>query len=296
MCFGALGSDTGGSIRQPAAYCGITGLKPTYGRVSTRGVVPLSWSLDHIGPLCRTAADAALLLDAIAGYDPLDPGSVDHPVKRYSEAILADTGALRIGVVRRPFFEQLEPQIESAVEAALKVIAKFTAGFTEAELPAYRTLPITGAEAYAFHLPYFNKTPELYQPMTRQRIAAGASVTAAAYIETRRELERLRRSVDDVFSSVDLLVTPTSSLLQMTIEEGAVPEVPPAGAVPLSLRNTQPFNIFGLPAISVPCGFTRDGMPIGLQIAGPRFKESRVLALAHAYQQATDWHARRPPV
>lgn len=296
LCFGALGSDTGGSIRQPAAYCGITGLKPTYGRVSTRGVVPLSWSLDHAGPLCRNAGDAALLLEAIAGYDPLEPNCVDYPVERYSMAMRAKTSALRIGVVRHPFFEQIDPQIETAVNAALEVIAKLTAGIGDAQLPAYQTLPVVGAEAYAFHLPYITKTPELYQPTTRQRIAGGATVTAAAYIEGRRELDRLRRSVGSTFSSVDLLVTPTSPLPQMTIEEGAIPDVPAPGAVSLTLRNTQPFDIFGLPAISIPCGFTREGMPIGLQITGPRFGESRVLALANAYQQVTDWHTRQPPV
>jgi aspartyl-tRNA(Asn)/glutamyl-tRNA(Gln) amidotransferase subunit A len=296
LCFGALGSDTGGSIRQPAAYCGITGIKPTYGRVSTRGVVPLSWSLDHAGPLCRTAGDAALLLEAIAGYDPLEPNSVDYPVERYSMAMRARTNALRIGVVRHPFFEQLDPEIETAVNSALEVIGKLTAGIGDAQLPAYERLPVASVEAYAFHLPYFSKTPELYQTMTRQRIASGATVTATAYVEGRRELDRLRRAVGDVFSSVDLLVTPTSPVRQMTIEEGAIPDVPPAGGVALSLRNTQPFDIFGLPAISVPCGFTRDGMPIGLQITGPRFGESRVLALANAYQQVTDWHTRQPPV
>jgi aspartyl-tRNA(Asn)/glutamyl-tRNA(Gln) amidotransferase subunit A len=294
LCFAALGSDTGGSIRQPAAYCGITGLKPTYGRVSTRGVVPLSWSLDHVGPLCRTAADAALLLEAIAGYDPLESNSLDHPVERYSVAARAKTGALKIGVVRRPFFEQLNPEIEAAVNSAIEVIAKLTAGIGEAQLPSFRPLPVLSAEAYTFHLPYFTKTPELYQPMVRQRIAAGAVVTAPAYIEARRELDRLRRSVGGVFSSVDLLITPTSPRTQMTIEEGAIPDVPPPGVSSLALRNTSPFDIFGLPAISVPCGFTSDGMPIGLQIAGPHFGESRVLALAHAYQQVTDWHTRQP--
>jgi aspartyl-tRNA(Asn)/glutamyl-tRNA(Gln) amidotransferase subunit A len=223
LCFGALGSDTGGSIRQPAAYCGVTGLKPTYGRVSTRGVVPLAWSLDHVGPLCRTAGDAALLLEAIAGYDPLEPGSADYPVERYSVAMRAKTGALKIGVVRRPFFELLDDEIEVAVNNALEVIAKFTAGVGDAQLPSLRMLPILGVEAYAFHLPYFTKTPDLYQPMTRQRIAAGATVTAAAYVDARRELDRLRRSVGNSFSSVDLLISPTSPLPQMTIEEGAIP-------------------------------------------------------------------------
>ena len=296
MCFGALGSDTGGSIRQPAAYCGITGLKPTYGRVSTRGVVPLSWSLDHIGPLCRTALDAAILLEAIAGYDVQEPTSVDWPVESYSHAIRAKTAGLRLGVVRRPFFEQLDPEIETAVNVALDVLRKMTAGLADAELPSYQTLPVAGAEAYAYHAPYFTRTPELYQPMTRLRLAGGATVTAAAYIEGRRELDRLRHAVNSVFSKADLLVSPTSPSPQITIEEGAIPDVPPPGGVSRLLRNTQPFDIFGLPAISIPCGFTRDGMPIGVQIAGPRFGESRVLALAHAYQQVTDWHARRPPM
>jgi aspartyl-tRNA(Asn)/glutamyl-tRNA(Gln) amidotransferase subunit A len=294
LCFGALGSDTGGSIRQPAAYCGVTGFKPTYGRVSIRGVVPLSWSLDHAGPLCRSAADAALLLEAIAGYDPLEVTSVDYPIERYSLAMRLKTGTLRIGVVRRPFLEQVDPEIEMAVNKALGVIGTLTAGIRDAELPSYTTLPVVGAEAYSFHLPYFSKSPELYQPMTRQRIAAGTTVSTAAYIEGRRELDRLRRVVGDVFSGVDLLLSPTSPVLQATIDEGAIADVPVPGGVPLSLRNTQPFDIFGLPAVSIPCGFTRDGMPIGLQIAGQRFGESRVLALAHAFQQITDWHSRRP--
>jgi aspartyl-tRNA(Asn)/glutamyl-tRNA(Gln) amidotransferase subunit A len=296
LCFGAIGSDTGGSIRQPAAYCGITGLKPTYGRVSTRGVVPLSWSLDHLGPMCRTALDAALLLEAIAGYDPHEPTSVDWPVEHYSVTMRAKTAALRLGVVRRPFFEQLDPEIEAAVNAAIETLRKLTAGILETELPPYRTLPVAGAEAYAYHMDNIAKTPELYQPMTRQRLAGGATVSAADYIEGRRELDRLRRAVGSVFSQADLLVTPTSPILPVTIEEGAVPDVPPPGGVSPLLRNTQPFDIFGLPAISIPCGFARDGMPIGLQIAGPRFGESRVLALAYAYQQVTDWHTRRPSV
>src|SRR5579872_2862678 len=135
LCFAAMGSDTGGSIRQPAAYCGITGLKPTYGRVSTRGVVPLSWSLDHVGPLCRTAADAAIVLEAVAGYDPRETTSVDHPVERYTVAMAARTNSLRIGVVRRPFFDQIHPEITAAVDGALQVIAKLTAGVDDAELP-----------------------------------------------------------------------------------------------------------------------------------------------------------------
>jgi len=294
ICFGAMGSDTGGSIREPASFCGVSGLKPTYGRVSVRGVVPLSWSLDHVGPICRTAADTALMLEAIAGYDALDTNCVDWPVDRYAQAMLAKTAALKIGVVRRIFFDQLDSQVEAAVNVALDVIGKLTGGVRDAELPSYNPLPLMAVEAYAYHTPYLTKTPELYQPATLERLRGGPAISAPAYAEARRELDRLRRVVGAVFSSVDLLVTPTTPLAAVTIAEGAqhdrIPDTSPL------LRNTRPFDIFGLPTISIPCGFTSDGLPIGLQISGPRFGESRVLALAHAYQQATDWHVRRPPV
>ena len=298
MCFGAMGSDTGGSIREPASFCGLSGLKPTYGRVSVRGVVPLSWSLDHVGPICRTAADTALMLEAIAGYDPLDTTAIDFPVERYAQAIHAKTAALKIGVVRRFFFDQIDPQVEAAINAALDVIGKLTAGVRDAELPSYQPLPVSPVEAYTNHTPYLTKTPELYQPSTLARIMVGATISASTYAEGRRELDRLRRVVGTVFSSVDLLVTPTTPRSAVTMAEGTQEETPPlpAGGISPLLRNTRPFDIFGLPTISVPCGFTRDGLPIGLQISGPRFGEGRVLALAHAYQQATDWHTRRPPV
>ena len=296
MCFGAMGSDTGGSIREPASFCGVSGLKPTYGRVSVRGVVPLSWSLDHVGPICRTAADTALMLEAIAGYDALDTNCVDWPVDRYAQAMHAKTAGLKIGVVRRIFFDQLDSQVEAAINVALDVIGKLTAGTRDAELPSYKLLPVTAVEAFAYHTPYLTKTPELYQPSTLARLRAGAMISAPAYAEARRELDRLRRAVGPVFSSVDLLVTPTTPRAAVTIAEGAREETPPPGGVSPLLRNTQPFDVFGLPTISIPCGFTREGLPIGLQISGPRFGESRVLALAHAYQQATNWHTRRPAV
>jgi aspartyl-tRNA(Asn)/glutamyl-tRNA(Gln) amidotransferase subunit A len=294
MCFGAMGSDTGGSIREPSSFCGVSGLKPTYGRVSVRGVVPLSWSLDHVGPICRTAADTALMLEAIAGYDPLDTNCVDWPVDRYAQAMHAKTATLKIGVVRRIFFDQLDSQVEAAINAALDVIGKLTAGVRDAELPSYQPLPLTDVEAYAYHTPYLTKTPELYQPSTLARLKGGATISASAYAEARRELDRLRRVVGSVFSSADLLVTPTTPRAALTIVEGAREELPLPGRVSPLLRNTRPFDIFGLPTVSIPCGFTRDSLPIGLQISGPRFGESRVLALAHAYQQATDWHTRRP--
>jgi aspartyl-tRNA(Asn)/glutamyl-tRNA(Gln) amidotransferase subunit A len=297
LCYGALGSDTGGSIRQPAAYCGIAGLKPTYGLVSTRGVVPLSWSLDHIGPMCRRVADIAILLQPMAAYDPLDTNSLDHQTPDYARAMRQRVSSLRCGIPRAVFYDSLDPEIARAVNAAVQVLRGLTTSMRDVELPAYRTLPIAGAEAYAFHAPHFTKTPQLYQPMTRRRLEAGATVTAAAYVEGRRELDRLRRAVGDVFSTVDLLITPTTALPAPTIEQALTdPGTPPAGGVAPTLRNTQPFDVYGLPTISVPCGFAANGMPIGLQISGPRFGEPAVLALAQAYEQATEWHRRAPPL
>jgi aspartyl-tRNA(Asn)/glutamyl-tRNA(Gln) amidotransferase subunit A len=272
-------------------------LKPTYGRVSTRGVIPLSWSLDHIGPLCRSAMDAALLLETIAGYDPLEPSSADRPTDRYANAIGSRAAPLRIGLIRRPYFQDLDPDMEAAVNAAIQVLARISAGVRDVELPYTNVLmTIASAEAYAFHKPYLTQTPQLYQVMTRQRLEQAAGISAADYVNARREMERLRWTADSAFSSVDLLVTPTTAIAPITIESGHLdPPLPPDGT-PLEVRNTHMFDVLGLPAISVPCGFTRDGMPIGLQIAGPRFGESRVLTLAHAYQQITDWHTRSPPL
>jgi aspartyl-tRNA(Asn)/glutamyl-tRNA(Gln) amidotransferase subunit A len=297
LCYGALGSDTGGSIRQPSAFCGIAGLKPTYGRVSTTGVVPLSWSLDHVGPMCRTVADTAIVLQTIAGYDPADTNSIDTAVPDYSKALLDKVAALRLGVPRVVFFEGMEPDIEHAIVEALRVLSRLTASTRDVTLPTYTTLPVVGAEAYAFHAQYVTKTPQLYQKPTRERIEGGARVSAAAYIEGKRELDRLRRAVNDVFANIDVLVTPTSPVLPQTVDEAINhPVVPPPGGVAPTLRNTQPFDILGLPTITIPCGFSSTGLPIGLQISGPRLGESRVLALAYAFEQATEWHRRVPPL
>jgi aspartyl-tRNA(Asn)/glutamyl-tRNA(Gln) amidotransferase subunit A len=297
LCYGALGSDTGGSIREPSAYCGIVGLKPTYGLVSTRGAIPLSWSLDHVGPMCRRVTDAALMLQPIAGYDPVDINSVNAPPTNYVKGMQQKISSLRIGIPRAVFYDSLDSEIEQAVNEALRVLRGLTASTRDIELPPYKTLPVVAAEAYTFHAPYFTKTPQLYQPMTQRRLEGGANVTATAYIEGRRELARLRRVVNDVFSTTDVLVTPTTPVLPPTVEAAvADPGTPPPGGVALSLRNTQPFDIFGLPSISIPCGFTRAGLPIGLEISGPRLGESVVLALAHAYESATEWHNRVPSI
>ena len=303
MCFGAIGSDTGGSIREPAAFCGIVGLKPTYGRVSTRGVFPLSWSLDHVGPICRNVRDAALMLEAIAGYDGRDVTCVDWPTEQYAKALSVKVD-FRIGLVRQPFFADLDRDIELAINEAIEVIRRMSAvsearpsgrasslSVIEVLLPSVPT-GVQAPEVYAIHRDYYANSPELYRPWMRERLAQAAIADTASYVTDRFALERVRRTVNDVFGEVDLLITPTTPVPPITIEEASNMSPNPAGEV--WLRNTRPFNAYGLPTISIPCGFTSAGLPIGLQIAGPRFGEGRVFRFAHAFEQSTDWHKRAP--
>jgi aspartyl-tRNA(Asn)/glutamyl-tRNA(Gln) amidotransferase subunit A len=295
LCYGALGSDTGGSIRGPAAYCGIVGLKPTFGLVSTRGVIPLSWSRDHVGPMTRTVADSAIMLQAIAGVDPSNVTGEEVKIGDYKGQTEKKTSSLRLGIARDFFFADLHPEVDAAIKSALSVLEKLTAEIRDLNIPVSTNRSVTDAEAYAYHAESLAKTPELYQPYTRGRLNAGAQVTTRAYIEGRRELAQFRQDIGKTFASVDALITPTSPIPARTILE-ASEEDPLRLPRPLDLRNCGPFNVNGLPSISVPCGFTRSGLPIGLQISGPHGGEGIVLQLAHAYEQATDWHKRRPPM
>jgi aspartyl-tRNA(Asn)/glutamyl-tRNA(Gln) amidotransferase subunit A len=292
MCFGAIGTDTGGSVREPAAFCGIAGLKPTYGRVSTRGVFPLSPSLDHVGPLCRNVIDTALLLQAIVGYDKLDATSVDWPVDSYTETLSTKTKP-RIGVVRSPYFDDLDPEIENAMDQTLKQLSELSADILEVDLPPTPTA-VQGPEVYAVHSHYFTESPELYGRWIQERLKQAAAVDTVSYVRARQELDGLRRCVGDVFSQVDLLVTPATPVPPITITEALNMSPEPAGE--LWLRNTRPFNAYGLPAISIPCGFTRAGLPIGLQLAGPNFNEASLLAFAYSFEQATPEHRRAPGI
>jgi aspartyl-tRNA(Asn)/glutamyl-tRNA(Gln) amidotransferase subunit A len=288
LCFGALGTDTGGSIRLPATHCGIVGLKPTYGRVSTRGVVPLSWSLDHVGPMTRTVADAAAMLQVLAGYDSQEPSSVNRPVPEYGGALEQKADAFRLGLPRE-YFEALHPEVESAVNAALAELRKLTAGIQDVPFPVKsddRTT-IRAAEAYAYHAAFVAATPALYQPEVLARIRVGADVSARAYIEARRRMEQARRTAHEVFTRVDCLVMPTVAMPPTTIAETPADDVP-------RIRNVAPINFYGYPAISLPCGFTRNGLPIGLQIVAPSWGEQSLLTLAKAYERVTEWHTRRP--
>jgi aspartyl-tRNA(Asn)/glutamyl-tRNA(Gln) amidotransferase subunit A len=292
----AIGTDTAGSVREPAALCGCVGLKPTYGRVSIRGVIPLSTSLDHVGPIVASVADAAIVLEAIAGYDAGDITSADLPVTDYITVLKQGARGLRVGVPRDYFFDGLDREVASAMEHALGGIETLVAEVKEVKLavPTDRTLP--AAEAYAYHAENVAKHPELYHPETLRRIRNGESVSAAEYIERRRELDQARRSIARVFADFDLLVTPTTPVPAPAIADL---KANPDGLRPAELhllRNTRPFNVWGLPAISVPCGFTPGGLPIGMQIAGPHWREDLVLRLANAYEQATAWHKRRPAI
>ena len=293
LCFGAIGTDAGGSIRVPSAYCGIVGLKPTYGLVSMRGGGEEGWwSMNHVGPMCRNVADAALLLSAMAGYDPSDSTSVDAPRPNYTAALRSKVSMLRLGIPRAVFYDKLHPEIEAAMSKALEVLHRLTGGLRDLSLqPIPNTIApnIVFAETYAFHAPYFLKTPDLYSEAVRRNLQKGSEVTTAAYIQSRRELDAVRRAIESVFSNVDLLVTPTTAMPPYTIEEAVR-----LGIELEVIRNTAPFNVYGLPTISIPCGFASSGLPIGMQITGPRFGEEKVLALAHAYELATDWHTRRP--
>jgi aspartyl-tRNA(Asn)/glutamyl-tRNA(Gln) amidotransferase subunit A len=293
LCYGAIGTDTAGSIRLPAAYCGIVGLKPSYGLVSTRGIVPLSWSLDHVGPMARTVTDAALLLQAIAHYDHLDFYCQKFPPVYYPSAIEEDCSALRLGTPRS-FWAELDPEIEQAVDAAVALLSRLTAGLKEIDLSHEADRTVVRCEPYVYHQRHLPAHENDYHPETLRRIRSGADVSVADYIHRYRELLHQRREVLHIFEQVDLVITP------------AVPVMPPAfaelEASPndlrakelVMLRNTRPFNVFGLPSISVPCGFSRKGLPIGMQISGAPGSEGVVMALARLYEKQADWR-KRPP-
>lgn len=308
-CYAALGTDTGGSIRTPSAMCGVSGFKATYGRVSIRGIVPLTWSLDHCGPIARTVEDAATVLGIVAGYDRLDLQSVDYPVPDYAAAIGAPVAQFRLGISPQ-FYDGLEPGVADAMDAATVVLVKMTKGAKEIELPSILG---TGANSeggvYREELGNAFVRAETETADTGGGAAAGGAGGGAGgrggggsravdYIREWRALRLVRRTVDDeVFrkQEVDLIVTPTLREVAWSIEE-ELTRAANARARNPKPGNTRALDDYGLPTITVPCGFSRTGMPIGLQISGANWREADVLALAHAYQQATDWHTRRPPL
>ena len=297
---GSLGSDTGGSIRIPAALCGITGLKPTYGRASRAGVLPLAWSMDHVGPMTRSARDCALMLAAIAGYDPADPTTSVLPVPDYGAALTGEVKGLRVGLLRAHFTDVAAPEVKAAIEAAAKKLEGAGAVVDEVNLKevvhvATASAAIVASEALAYHAAWMRSRPQDYQADVRERLRLGAFVTGAHYVRSQQVRALLTREVDEVLARRDVLLAPATPLAapvlgerETTLGDG------PSDVRAALLRCTRPFNYSGHPACAAPCGFTAGGLPIGLQVVGRPFDEATVLRVVDAYQRITDWHTRRP--
>jgi len=310
MAFGTLGTDTGGSIRVPAAWCGIVGLKPTVGLVSIRGIIPCAASLDHCGPMARTVEDVALMLGPMVGYDNLDIFSVESKPTDYVQEMKQPVSGFRLSTPLS-FYDHLEPEIDAALKVALGVLSKLTAGVTSTA-PLWDGLPGTAmGDADFYHHDLIEKYGLNYMPPTRARFEKMENPPAGTKIQTSADAARshqmlmtTRRQIDAKFKDFDLVVVPTTRLNPPKINDSLAREA--AGAASRDAKiyewfaptsgcaNTAPFDAYGIPAISLPCGYTKEGLPIGLMIAGPHFAEGKVLALAYAYQQATDWHLKKP--
>jgi aspartyl-tRNA(Asn)/glutamyl-tRNA(Gln) amidotransferase subunit A len=299
---GALGSDTGGSVRIPASLCGITGLKPTYGRVSRAGVLPLAWSMDHVGPMTRTAADCALMLGPMAGYDPADPSTSVLPVPDYTAALTGEIKGLRVGVLRAGFLEAADPEVAAAVESAARALERLGAVVDEAAIEHVERVPaatfaIVAAEALAYHAGWLRARGGEYQPDVAERLRTGVVVSAADYVRAQQARALVRAAVDQALARRDVLLAPTTAVTATAVGERTVEIRGERADVRASLlRFTRPFNFSGHPACSVPCGTSSAGLPIGMQFVGRPFDEVTVLRAADAWQRASDWHARRPPL
>ena len=291
--FAAVGTDTAGSLRLPAAYCGIVGLKPTYGRVSTHGVVPLSSSYDHVGPLATSVYDAALMVQVLSDHDAPDPWAERH-VPSLVSAFDEPPTNLRVGVPRAFFFDDLHPDIARAIDKAIQIFAGLHAEIRDVKLDVSTDRTLASAEAYAYHKSFVERSPELYQPATLERIQSGAKISASDALRAGGDLQRIRDAIREVFHEVDVLLTPTVPIPPPSIAELREHPDQLRPQELLMLRNTRPFNVWGIPTISVPCGFTGDGLPIGLQLAAAPWRGTVLLQAAHAYEQATGWHKNRP--
>jgi aspartyl-tRNA(Asn)/glutamyl-tRNA(Gln) amidotransferase subunit A len=297
LCLGSLGSDTGGSIRIPASLCGIVGLKPTFGRVSLRAVMPLSWNLDHAGPMARRVVDVALILQAIAGYDAGDPYSVDVPVGDYLTSLDAGIHGWRIALLTGDFLEEAEPQVLSAVRQTGTILEGLGARLEELELPyllqaSRANSVIVTSDAAAVHQERIKDRPEDFGTDVLKRLLTGAAYSSTEYILARRTQTLAKRRMEAFFKQFDLLILPTTPLVAPPLK--ALDAVERARQL---TRFTAPFNLTGLPAISLPCGFIREGeaeLPVGLQMVAPAWGEVRLLRAAYAYEQATQWHFRKP--
>ncbi len=302
MCFGSLGTDTGGSIRIPAVLNGIVGLKPTYGRVSRHGVFPLSGSLDHAGPLTKDVRDTALMMNVIAGYDPNDPTTSERPVPDYTTALIDEIAGLRVSLPQSYFFEDLQPSVREAVMQAVEQLAQLGGVVQEQTLNHLEQAPdvlwdqIAG-DAGVVHADHLASHAAILDPDVRQLAERGAQLLATDYIKAQQRREAITQDMLKALEQADVLVTPTSPIVSPRLGDDTVDiggHVVPMR--PMLRRLTLPFNLSGLPACTVPCGISPDGLPIGLQIIGKPFDEATVLRVAHAYERVTTWHQQRPAV
>ncbi len=300
MCYGTLGTDTGGSIRIPATLNGIVGLKPTYGRVSRHGIFPLSWSMDHAGPLAKDVRDAALIMNVIAGHDPNDPTTSNLRVPDFTAALTGDINGIRVGMPQPYFFEALQPSVQEAVMQAITQLTHLGARVEEKTINGLDQAPqvlwdLITADAGVVHEAHLSTHAEVLDPDVRQLGEQGLRLMASDYVKAQIAREAMKQDMMQALDNVDVLVTPTSPIVtpklgddQIDINGSQVP------MRPALRRFTLPFNLSGLPACTIPCGLSPDGLPIGLQIIGKPFDEATVLRLAHAYERSTTWHQLRP--
>lgn len=301
-CFMAMGTDTGGSIRIPAAVCGVVGLKPTYGRVSRFGIASLSWSLDHAGPLTRTVGDAAATLMALAGYDERDPGSADVPVGDYLGELEHGVKGLRIGVPRNYFFDQVDPEVAQHVRAALDKLAAEGAQLVDVEIPmADQIMPVEFGlcmpEASAYHQDAMRTRRDLYEEDVRVFLETGEMIPAVDYIAAQRVRSLMQAAWRRMFDGLDAVIGPAVPSPATRRDQTTV-RWPDGSEEPVSsvfVRLSAPANVIGLPSVAVPCGFTASGLPTSFQVIGRPFQEARILRIARAYERVSDWSQRQPP-
>lgn len=302
MLYGATGADTGGSIRIPASYCGIVGPKPTYGRCSIAGIVPVAWSLDTAGPLTRSVADGAIMLQAMAGYDPNDETSADQPVPDFSAELGQGVAGLRLGLPGGDYFDLLDPEVTGAVQAAIGVLRGLGARVEEISLPTVADINsvrafISRSEASAYNREWLSARPDDYGEDARTALEIGQFLLAGDYLRAQRLRSKLGREVRAAMQGFDAVLTPTVSTTALPFGADTVrignEEVPASAAI---VRLTPVWNVSGVPTITVPCGFSSEGLPIGLQISTRSWDEARMFRIAEAYEQATPWHQRHPPL
>jgi aspartyl-tRNA(Asn)/glutamyl-tRNA(Gln) amidotransferase subunit A len=301
LAVASLGTDTGGSIRIPAAACGCVGLKPGYGRVPLCGVIPLAPSLDHVGPICRCVRDAALLLEVIAGADPCDPAGCSPPKEHFCQELGKGLKGLRLGVPRQYFFDRLQPDVRRNTLAAISLMEAAGAQVREVRLKHMNATgdlagQITLAEALLYHSRWLQKHADDYGSDLRIRLKEGMQISALAYLRAQRLRDDYTRGFQDALQSVDFIVAPTLPVAAPCLAESNVHTGKGKENVRMALlRLTRPGNLTGLPAITLPCGFTSNGLPTGLQLIGRHMDEKTILRAAYAYEEMTSWHAECPP-